>query len=316
MNKKFIALAVAAAVAAPAALAADNEVVLYGQVNLGLNITTQGTDQLKVSNISSRIGFKGQEDLGGGVKAFFKVETGILPDTGTAPLNSDDKAMGFGSREAWVGLKGDFGSVGLGRGKTPYTLATEELDPFYFDESLGLTQTSKSQYRANNSIRYDGEFGPISVAVNNSFGEDKNAGGVNKNASNEISASLKFSGQGFSVFGAVNSNKPGGEKARDAYLLGASANIGDLNLGGAVQHTDNDIGKNDDVLLLVGYAMGNASVQLGGIIFDEDRNTKDQVTAGFYYSLSKRTTVLTEYTSNYGGEKSNNSFIVGLAHSF
>lgn len=305
MNKKFIALAVAAAVAAPAALAADNEVVLYGQVNLGLNITTAGTDQLKVSNISSRIGFKGQEDLGGGMKAFFKVETGIGPDS--APASS------FGSREAWVGLKGDFGSVGLGRGKTPYTLATEELDPFYFNESLGLTNTSMSNYRANNSLRYDGEFGPISVAVNNSFGEDKTAG---QNASNEISASLKFSGEGFAVFGALNNNKPGGQKANKAYMIGASANIGDLNLGGAVQHTDDAAGKNDDVLLLVGYTMGNASVQLGGIVYDEDRNTKDQVTAGFYYSLSKRTTILTEYTSNYVGTKSDNSFIVGLAHSF
>jgi len=131
MNKKIIALAIASAFAAPAAIAQSN-VVIYGRANVSFeNVKTSGaatasTDwgsRNRVSSNSSRLGFKGEEDLGNGLKAFFQVESTVAFDSGAA-------SNGWVGRNTGVGLKGAFGSVLLGQWDTPYKLSTDPLDPF------------------------------------------------------------------------------------------------------------------------------------------------------------------------------------------
>jgi len=76
MNKKLIALAIAGAVAAPAAMA--NDVTVYGKVRQGINaVDMSGMDYVTISDYSSRLGFKGSEDLGNGLKAIWKMEFGV-----------------------------------------------------------------------------------------------------------------------------------------------------------------------------------------------------------------------------------------------
>jgi predicted porin len=341
MNKKLIALAVAAAALAPAAFAGDNEVVLYGQVNIGIQSTTSQSEavvfgnaapgQLRVENLSSRIGFKGEEALGGGMKAYFKVETGFKADEPSAGGTGSTSSR-FGSREAWVGLKGDFGQVGLGRGKSPYTNATEEFDPFYQDASLGLTANTLSQYRQNNSIRYDYSSGPVSFAISNSFGEDKSSA---NSASNEVSAMFKYNAGAFSVVAGYNGKKPGGMSNQQSVLLGGTATLGDLSLSLAAQNRDQLVNaggstkKVTDALFLATYGMGDLSLNAGLIAWDKNTgktvdahgnwvgtNAKTQLNLGAFYNLSKRTVVTAEYTENYGGTKNANVFSLALNHSF
>lgn len=317
MNKKLIALAVAAAAMAPAAFANGNEVVLYGQVNVGVQLTSYkgDADQLKVTDLSSRIGVKGQEDLGNGTKAWFKVETSVKPDTAAV--------RGFGSREAWVGLKGDFGQFGLGRGKSPYVNATEEFDPFYHDESLGLTGNGPMGYRLNNSVRYDVSTGPFSFAVMNSFGEDKAAG---LSATNEFSAYAKYSAENVMVIAALDINKTrtAGKNNPNAKMgmLGATVTLGDLALSAAYQHRDagGNAKSMNDFLALATYSMGNLSLNGGVIVWDEDQGGKDQGKVqgnfGAFYNLSKRTAITFEHTHNYNGVKSDSVTTLGVNHSF
>ncbi len=111
MKKTLIALA---ALAATGAVMAQSSVTLYGVVDVGFasvnNSGAGSTDNtgLTSSNMTTnRLGFRGTEDLGGGLKAKFQIETSLAAD---APA-----ASSIGDRGAWVGLEGGFGEVRLGR---------------------------------------------------------------------------------------------------------------------------------------------------------------------------------------------------------
>lgn len=127
MNKKLIALAVAAALAPAAALADSGNVVIYGQANASYdNISTNsdGQDTLnRISSNSSRLGFKGTEDLGNGLSAVWQMESSIGLDATAGST--------LGGRNTFVGLSSKtMGTALLGRHDTPYKLATGSLDVF------------------------------------------------------------------------------------------------------------------------------------------------------------------------------------------
>ena len=130
MQKKLIALAIAGAFVAPAAFAESGNVTIYGIMDASYDITdngnsttAQGEKTNKVSSNSSRLGFKGSEDLGNGLSAVWQLETGINVD-GTTASN-------LNSRNTFVGLSGKtWGTVILGKHDTPYKISTRSLDMF------------------------------------------------------------------------------------------------------------------------------------------------------------------------------------------
>jgi predicted porin len=127
MNKKVMALAVASALAAPAAFAQTSNVQLYGRANLGLDwyeadgATTSSNDRdgrLRVFDNSSRVGLRGTEDLGNGLKAIFQIETGVNIDNGsnTGQGGQTNASSGFwASRDSFVGIDSNFGRLTFGR---------------------------------------------------------------------------------------------------------------------------------------------------------------------------------------------------------
>ncbi len=160
MKKSLLALAVLGAFAG--ASQAQTSVTLYGKIDLGFVAESGGAASVSklTSGVSggSRLGFRGVEDLGGGLKAMFQMETGFCADSnvGTAnfpatsgavnPVGSGSNAPGtattaaipnfctggnaFMGRQAWVGLSGGFGSVQLGRQYTPAFINLTTIDPF------------------------------------------------------------------------------------------------------------------------------------------------------------------------------------------
>ena len=76
MKKSLIALAVAGAFVAPA-MAATSNVDVYGILNVAIQDTNQKNYDPQVTDNYSRIGFKGSEDLGGGLKAISQIESGL-----------------------------------------------------------------------------------------------------------------------------------------------------------------------------------------------------------------------------------------------
>ncbi len=125
MQKKLIALAVAGLVSAPAF--AQSNVTIYGIVDMGYQYTS-GSDTHKSRTgldsgmqSGSRIGFRGTEDLGNGLKASFVLEESIGVDVGSG---------GNYSRQAFLALSGNFGTVAAGRQYTPQFNLVGAVDPF------------------------------------------------------------------------------------------------------------------------------------------------------------------------------------------
>ncbi|MEY5002218.1 MAG: hypothetical protein RL678_27 [Pseudomonadota bacterium] len=148
MKKLTIALAIAGAMTGAAQ--AQSSVEIYGIADVGFVRETgnvgggvaAGNKITSGAQSGTRLGFKGKEDLGGGLNAFFVLETGIAADRGgfnqgrTTNANKpyDDASVTIGSgfaRQSFIGLQGDFGTLTLGRQYTSYFLTLSQVaDPF------------------------------------------------------------------------------------------------------------------------------------------------------------------------------------------
>jgi predicted porin len=116
---------------------------------------------------TSRLGFRGTEDLGGGLKANFGLESGFSMDTGT--LNNGGRLFG---RNAWVGLSGAYGQIQLGRQvNTVYDFGVA-FDPYSGMRYSGTTYDAAYAGRADNAIKYLGQFGGLDVRAQYSMGYD------------------------------------------------------------------------------------------------------------------------------------------------
>ena len=138
MQKKLIALAIAGAFAAPA-FAASSNVDVYGLIHFAIEDNDKANVDPQVTDRVSRIGFKGSEDLGGGLKAIWQIEQQInatssafeKQDTAAATSaweTSNGAFGGAGLRNTFVGLSGGFGTVLMGRHDTPYKIGSGSLD--------------------------------------------------------------------------------------------------------------------------------------------------------------------------------------------
>ncbi len=130
MNKKVMAVAVAGVFAMPAvALAQKSTVEIYGRANIGIdNYQAKGSavvgadrdGRIRIYDNSSRVGFRGTEDLGGGLRAIFQFETGVNLDNGSGGQASQSGAAnpstGFwATRDSFAGIDSNFGRLTFGR---------------------------------------------------------------------------------------------------------------------------------------------------------------------------------------------------------
>src|SRR5574338_272747 len=161
MQKKLIALAVAGLVAAPAF--AQSNVTIYGRADFGM-VSRSGTTDLQdripsfdvngktefQSGVQSgtRIGFKGAEDRGNGLKAIFEIEYGTKIDEGTTT------SVQWGNRHSYVGLTGNFGTVVGGRLDGIRYNVWGKYDPFANGTVGNITQLTFQVDRADNAIAY------------------------------------------------------------------------------------------------------------------------------------------------------------------
>ena len=115
MKRSLFVLGVAG-VFSSSAFAATSNVDIYGVMNISIEDTNASNVDMQVTDRQSRIGFKGSEDLGGGLKAIWQIEQAIS----ASPGGQDGVGGGaLGNRPTFVGLSGGFGTVLLGRDYTP-----------------------------------------------------------------------------------------------------------------------------------------------------------------------------------------------------
>jgi predicted porin len=156
------AVAALAFCAACSAVHAQSTVQVYGILDAGVELNDSGVPgekrnwMINTGNQSgTRLGFRGSEDLGGGLKALFNIEMGFYVDTGTV-ITYGEPAGIFWGRRSVVGLQGGFGEVFLGRDYTPAFWTLIQTDRFRY--GLPGTVSTPSQIvvtRANNGIFYN-----------------------------------------------------------------------------------------------------------------------------------------------------------------
>ncbi|MDB5763564.1 MAG: hypothetical protein JWQ21_2559 [Herminiimonas sp.] len=218
MKKSLLALAVLGAFASAAQ--AQSSVTIYGSIDGGIrnktNVNAAGDSQLLAGSgtySSNRLGFKGVEDLGGGLNAHFTLEGGYSSKTGALSLTNT-----LFDRGASVGVGGPWGSVDLG---LQYSVAFKVIaayDPFNYkyptiipvstaaagnQVNLGVTGAIGGS-RFNNDIQYTGTFGPITARAEYALGEQ--AGSTSNAAAQAVGAS--YTGGPFSVGLAYTQRKP------------------------------------------------------------------------------------------------------------
>ncbi|TVO68377.1 porin [Denitromonas ohlonensis] len=143
---KIAAILATTALGLPGLVHAEANVTIYGLIDLNLSYEKAGNQKytgVASSELNgSRIGFKGTEDLGNGLKALFVLETGFDPDTGATGQGGRQ----FG-RQSFVGLEGRWGKVMLGR---QYSPAFDALDPF--EATGGADRTAGLLHRKTGSV--------------------------------------------------------------------------------------------------------------------------------------------------------------------
>jgi predicted porin len=286
--------AVAAALATMAAPGAwaQSSVAIYGVADAGL-VRESGGAAGSLTNVSSgvasgsRLGFKGKEDLGGGLAAIFQLENGLNLDNGTAAQGG----LLFG-RQAYVGLTSAAGSVTLGRQYSPYYKVLRDVaDPFCIGLAGNAGNIMVTNTRVDNMVQYAmPAWNGLTAEVAVGMGEV--AGSTERNRAYSAAA---YYTQGKLVVGAAwfqRHNALATDQTRNA-LLTARYNFGPLEA--TVGYADNHGlagAHSDDVVV-------GAIVPLGAHRFlvsyvrheDKTRANRDanQWALGYTYTLSKRT---------------------------
>ncbi len=122
MKKSLLALAM---LAAAGVANAQSHVTIYGMIDLGITKKSGSTTEMRNGD-NSRLGFRGEEDLGGKLKALYQIEMRFDADTGTTEAGGARPLFQGQSR---VGLKGDFGMVRFGRGLTAVQEMAAQFEP-------------------------------------------------------------------------------------------------------------------------------------------------------------------------------------------
>ncbi|EJE50531.1 outer membrane protein (porin) [Acidovorax sp. CF316] len=241
----------ASAFALPVIAQAQSGVTIYGITDAGVrhtsglsaaNAPASGSATALLSGIdnTSRLGFRGVEDLGGGMRATFNFETGLNLDTG-ATANSAK----FFDRASWVGIGGGWGTFAFGRQTNLLADAISPVDavgmrfasfnPNIVSTALsshglgieyGTTGANTGAYRLDNSVKYSITAGSLTGRAMYSLGE------VSGNSSAQTSMGLGgvYSQSGWVVSGAYQKFKAASDLELDGSTLGVAYQWGTVKL--------------------------------------------------------------------------------------
>lgn len=330
MNKKLIALAVAAAAIPTLSLA---DVVIYGKIKAGVENTKVGeaASDNKVEDYGSRIGFKGTEDLGNGLKALWQVESKIAVDSG--------EGTSFGTRQSFLGMEGSFGKVRLGYiDNSLNDLGLIDLWE-YNSDAQGLSLFTRTGVRLANSVRYDSpDFGGVNFNVGHGVDETRSTHTV---ANQRVNQNVTYAGINYNANGIFasyayqrNADQYDGDKTGQVHRVEAGYDANNLFVGLGYQQTKGNFGwldtdevKTREAALTVGYTMGAFTPkfslakgwnmkEIGGDTIDN--SDYKQYVVGVDYAFSKRTVGQLSYGKlNFDG-KDDDVRTVGfnVVHSF
>lgn len=283
-------------VALPFGAQAQSSVTLYGIVDAAVALEDTGEPgrgNRKVLNSgnqsSSRLGFRGSEDLGAGLKAVFNLESGVSMDTGAA-----DSA--FFGRRAVVGLEGAFGALMLGREYAPIAAvagAADIMGQGFFGTNLGAFASNRLTRRLSNSVTYvTPRFNGLRASIAASPSEGASGATRVLGSAVEFNAGRLYAGGGYHDVERLN-----GLKDKE-YALGFGYGIGDVDLKGNYLVADPSGTGNKFEQFNIGASIGLGKGRLFGNVQSNrlEGGAKGTALAATYsYELSRRTNVYASY---------------------
>lgn len=344
MKKTISTLSIAAAAAMSfmaSSAQAQSSVTIYGIVDVGLSSVSTDDKAAKKTGIDSglqsqsRIGFKGTEDLGQGLKVNFVIERGINAATGDSTLPN---------RQTWVGLSHQkAGEVRLGYQFTPMRDALENIDPFKLGTHANAANVWGGQNfieQAEHSAKFQSvEFAQgFKVSALYAFGEKNQAQpNASRTDGNMYNIGASYENYGLNVdlvYQRANLNNEivaGVDTHRNDFLLGAKYNFGPASGHLAFGNTEYNIKniekiKSRNYLIGVSAPFGPHEVAASYVVDNQrtfDNADSKQFGLGYSYNFSKRTNAYASYahTNNEANAfsfngKDANSYAVGLRHKF
>lgn len=309
---------------------AQSNVMVYGLVDLGIakRYTSDALLQDSSYNAASVFGFRGKEELGGGLKVEFHMEAGgFEPDTGAW-------TNGF-NRQSWVGLSGSFGQVMVGRTTTPQNRIMGGFDlnntapassPL---KVLGMAATGAMvDARQSNQIQYAApNMGGFSVRVAYAFSEVSD-----DSKKNFLQVAASYKTGDLTLGAALQPRKLSAQKTVDmdnyqtGYMLGAKYNFGVAEA--SVMYTRNEK-KTEGNGVGLGVAVPLGAWKVGAQyarITKVNNDTPGKGAAGYElfanYSLSKRTYLygtmggMNEKAKQFSKLEEKSTFALGMVHKF
>lgn len=312
MKKSLLALAV---LGLAGAAAAQSSVTLYGLADVGVGkARIDGDNKLHMlsgstmSNLTSRVGVRGAEDLGGGTRVGFQFETGLSLNDGVT-LGAGG---GFWGRQANLWIGGSWGTLTLGRALTPsyWGVAAWELTGQVNYSVVGNTYQYADDVSARNSSQFSyttPDFGGLTGRLGYVLKDDH--GGRAK-----WDLGLSYANGPIGAGLSANKTRHGGTN----WALGGKYNFGPFALAASYSDVRNVAGTN---LRRRGFSLGGQFVT-GPFTatLDLTRDTRNELGAKKYtngvlegkYALSRRTFLYAAYL-RFDGE---NNYGIGLQHSF
>ena len=303
-------LVLAAALAALTTTVSAQNVTVYGVMDTGFQKHDNGTASysrsLNNALAASRLGFRGTEDLGGGLKVNFQIESQLNPSEGSMGSTTVATNETF-NREAWVGIAGEFGEIRTGRQDVTYA---QDID-------LGASQFGSFGNRAINGTAI--ELGDnqknvvkyLSPTMNGlslqlGYASANNAGATTDTAGDQKGAAVSFNKGPVKLFAGVHktgSTATAGKRDFTAY--GGSYDFGFMSVG--VTHAEGDVNNVNDAKnkatqgsVRVPLSKGMALHGVYAVAKDASQTSEGDgkgYTVGVSKALSKRTTLYAAYTA-------------------
>jgi predicted porin len=355
MKKSLIALA---ALAVTGVASAQSSVTLFGIVDATLAFgrgTTGDRTQLTNSGYnSSRLGFRGTEDLGGGMSASFWLEAGLNNDDGRgAATNTNNQASGGAvagigggqgltfNRRSTVSLAGGFGELRFGRDYSPQFWNLTVFDPFGTN-GVGTTQTLNSivtgvtSVRASNTLGYflPGNLGGFYGQAQYYLGENLETGAATEDDGEGYGFRIGYASGPFNVALSLSKTKYASGDVKQNNL-GGQWDFGVAKLMGHISRDEAGAVDGDGWLIGGLIPVGAGEIRLSYSQYEVDLGAgadpkTRKIALGYVHNLSKRTALYTTYArvrnsngaasalngSTTGVNESSSGLDIGIRHSF
>jgi predicted porin len=319
--KKLITIGMSA-VALPVFAQDASQIGIYGRLNTTLESIHTSTDSegkslgnvVRLANNRSVIGFRGDEDLGGGVRTIWQIESAVSIDTGAGT---------FGARDTRLGLATSFGTVFGGNWTTPYTSATQGIDPFYpttagymsiigngsAPSSDNAMDTSSFDRRQKNSIHYwSPNWNGASIRIAHGLSEERSA--TKAPSLTSLAAIYENDTLYLTLAHEIHKDYQGAGLQDSGTKIGAAYRFGNTRIGGVAEkiryETPSGTLERNAYYLSATHQIGPHGIRFGIARAQDGRGTSiEQIgplrsgaetgathyTLGYDYTMSKRTSL-------------------------